>query len=139
MKKFKTILSLLLAVLIAVGTFAGCNDDNDTTEFLETLAFTLELIDSEDKSEAFNLTTTQTNHDGQGVTTPTLGEVMRTEGLTEQTGLIDTINGITADWDTDEAYWAFYIDGEYALQGIDDTTVKNGAAYKIVYTIGFDE
>ncbi len=33
-----------------------------------------------------------------------------------------TVNGMTADYDKDGVYWAFYINGVYAMTGIDATT-----------------
>ena len=44
---------------------------------------------------------------------------------------IKTVNGITADYDKDGKYWAFYINGEYATQGIDLTEVTDGAIYSL--------
>ena len=44
------------------------------------------------------------------------------------------VNGITADYDVDQSYWAFYIDGEYAMTGIEVTDITEGAAYKLEYT-----
>ena len=32
---------------------------------------------------------------------------------------------------TSGAYWAFYIDGEYATSGIFDTEIVNGATYTV--------
>lgn len=57
-----------------------------------------------------------------------------------ETGLIDgdegeyglyvkTVNGITADYDKDGVYWAFYIDDEYAQTGVDATDITEGASY----------
>lgn len=40
-----------------------------------------------------------------------------------------TVNGMTADYDKDGVYWAFYIDGEYAMTGIDATNITGGAQY----------
>lgn len=40
-----------------------------------------------------------------------------------------TVNGMTADYDKDGVYWAFYIDGEYAMTGIDATNITDGAQY----------
>lgn len=40
-----------------------------------------------------------------------------------------TVNGMTADYDKDGVYWAFYIDGEYAMTGVDATNVTDGAQY----------
>ncbi len=39
---------------------------------------------------------------------------------------VKTVCGILADYDTDGRYWAFYIDGEYAMSGIDATDVVPG-------------
>ena len=42
---------------------------------------------------------------------------------------IKEVIGITADYDTDGTYWAFYIDGQYAATGVDMTDAQNGAVY----------
>ncbi|MCM1182717.1 MAG: DUF4430 domain-containing protein [Roseburia sp.] len=42
---------------------------------------------------------------------------------------VKTVNGITADYDEDGVYWAFYVDGEYATSGVDTTAVTEGADY----------
>lgn len=42
---------------------------------------------------------------------------------------VKTVNGITADYDTDGVYWAFYINGEYAATGVDATTITEGDTY----------
>lgn len=47
---------------------------------------------------------------------------------------IKAVNGITADYDVDKSYWAFYIDGKYATSGVDTTKITEGAEYQLVYT-----
>ena len=42
---------------------------------------------------------------------------------------VKTVNGITADYDVDQTYWAFYVDGEYAMSGVDATTIEDGMTY----------
>ena len=42
---------------------------------------------------------------------------------------VKTVNGITADYDVDQSYWAFYVDGEYAMSGVDNTTIEDGMTY----------
>ena len=42
---------------------------------------------------------------------------------------VKTVNGITADYDTDKVYWAFYVNGTYATSGVDTTPVKEGDKY----------
>lgn len=43
---------------------------------------------------------------------------------------VKVVNGITADYDVDQTYWAFYINDEYATTGVDATEVEDGATYK---------
>ena len=42
---------------------------------------------------------------------------------------VKTVNGVTADYDVDQTYWAFYINGEYASTGVDATPVSSGDIY----------
>ena len=42
---------------------------------------------------------------------------------------VKTVNGITADYDKDGVYWAFYVNGEYAATGVDATKVTEGESY----------
>ncbi len=47
---------------------------------------------------------------------------------------IKSVNGITADYDVDQSYWAFYVNGEYAMTGVDSTEITEGATYQLAYT-----
>ena len=47
---------------------------------------------------------------------------------------VKVVNGITADYDVDQSYWSFYINGEYAMTGVDATTIDESAVYSLVYT-----
>lgn len=58
------------------------------------------------------------------------------EGTESEYGLmVETVNGVTADYNTDGAYWAFYVDGAYCNYGVDQQPVEDGQAYQIVYTV----
>ena len=46
---------------------------------------------------------------------------------------VKAVNGITADYDTDKSYWAFYINGEYAMTGVDTTNINESDAYRLEY------
>lgn len=48
--------------------------------------------------------------------------------------VVSTVNGVTADYNTNGAYWAFYVDGEYCNYGVDEQPIEDGQAYQIVYT-----
>ena len=56
-------------------------------------------------------------------------------GEESQYGLyIKSVNGMVADYDVDGSYWAFYVDGEYAMSGVDTTEIAEGTVYQLVYT-----
>ena len=41
---------------------------------------------------------------------------------------VKTVNGMLADYDIDQSYWGFYIDGEYAMSGVDTIEKKDTKA-----------
>ena len=43
---------------------------------------------------------------------------------------VTTVDGVTLPSDGDQ-YWAFYIDGEYASTGVDQTEITAGASYAL--------
>ena len=47
---------------------------------------------------------------------------------------VKTVNGILADYDVDQSYWAFYINDDYAMSGVDAAPIKDGEIYKLEYT-----
>lgn len=47
---------------------------------------------------------------------------------------IKSVNGVQADYDKDQAYWAVYQDGEYLMSGVDSTEISDGDHYEFVYT-----
>lgn len=64
----------------------------------------------------------------------TVGDALLDLGLIEgdegDYGLyVKKVNGITADYDVNKTYWAFYINGEYAMSGVDKTAVTEGDSY----------
>lgn len=64
-----------------------------------------------------------------------------TEGLTfsgdesEFGMMVNTVNGETADYNVDGAYWSFYVNGEYCNYGIDTQPVLDGDTFTIEYTV----
>lgn len=64
----------------------------------------------------------------------TVGDALQELGLIDgdesEYGLyVKTVNGITADYDKDGVYWAFYVNDEYAQEGVDSTEIAEGDAY----------
>ena len=46
---------------------------------------------------------------------------------------IESVDGVTADWATDSAYWALYIGEEYATTSAAGIMLEEGGVYKLVY------
>ncbi len=93
-----------------------------------------------------NITIEVTGSDGETVSyaVSTDAEYLRqamdeTDGLTyggsesEYGMMVETVNGEKAVYAEDNAYWAFYVNGEYGSYGIDSQPVTDGDTYSIVY------
>ncbi|MBQ7014545.1 MAG: DUF4430 domain-containing protein [Clostridia bacterium] len=142
--KFTRSLSLVLSVVLvaAMALFAvGCNDNQNenldyqgTTNLIENdsvlgegeKSFTFTVVDGEGNEVSCEVKTDKT------VVGDALLELGLIAGEAGAYGLyVKTVNGITADYDVDGSYWAFYIDGEYAMSGVDTTDITDGAVYML--------
>lgn len=149
----KKIIAMLLALMM-VFALTACAGEQQNTEPQETTTAPAqtteaEVPSSEEEAEA-SFTVVVTDLDGTEQTftytsgAATVGEALVAEGLiagdeSEWGLMVTTVNGITADWATENAYWAFYIDGEYAQTGVDATELTDGATYSFVKTVSYTE
>ena len=86
--------------------------------------FSLTVTDKEGSETQFEI------HTDKQTVGDALLELGLIEGEESEYGLyVKTVNGITADYDTDGVYWAFYINGEYASSGVDSTDITEGDSY----------
>jgi len=99
-------------------------EDKDLGEGANT--FTLK-VSADDKTVVF---TVKTDKETVGAALSEL-ELIEGEG-----GMYTKVNGMTADWNVDKTYWAFYIGSDYAMTGLDETNIENGAEYSLVRTQG---
>ena len=102
--------------------------DTDTTLGEGAKTLTVRIEDPE-KSVTFTI---HTDADTVGAALIENGLITGEEGAY---GLyIKVANGTVADYDIDQSYWAFYVDGEYAMSGVDTTEIEEGVIYSLVYT-----
>ena len=47
---------------------------------------------------------------------------------------IKKVNGMTADYDIDQSYWAFLKSGEMQMTGVSETKIQDGDRFELVYT-----
>ena len=86
--------------------------------------FAFTVTDGEGKETAFEIHTDKENVGEALLELELIAGDMGDYGL-----YVKTVNGITVDYDTDKAYWAFYVNGEYATSGVDTTKVTEGDTY----------
>ena len=76
---------------------------------------------------------TFTIHTDKNILGDALTEHELIAGEEGQYGLyIKLVNGIEADYDKDQTYWAFYKNGEYMMSGVDTTEISDGEHYELV-------
>ena len=126
--KNKKLIIAILAVLVLAGLLLGYwfGMRAKTTEGQKS--FSVTVVHADGTSKDFSYTSTEEY----------VGVVLQEEGLiTGEEGpyglYIKEVDGERAVYEEDNAYWGFYIGEEYALTGIDQTPIEDGAAYKLVY------
>ena len=137
----KRILSVLSALLALVLCLSACGaagkHDSGATEGTDAqgntitgCSFTVVVVHADDSEKKLSYTAEE----------GTLGTFLEAEGLIDSEGadpgMFHTVDGEKADWNENQSYWAFYIEGEYAMTGIYDTQITDGVTYKLEYTIG---
>ncbi len=139
-KTIKSTISVTL-ILLSLLFVAACGNSTDKTMLWENATYLADTalgegektvvaeVKAEEKTITFTIKTDES----------TVGAALLEHGLIageeSEYGLyIKTVNGMTADYDTDKSYWAFYVDGEYATSGVDTTEIKEGVKYQFVYT-----
>ncbi len=141
-----TSLSLVLILFIALSAascdiFGGDKDDHPETALWDSAAYKTDTelgegtktVQVEVKVE--NNSVTFTIHTDAEM----LGDALVAHGLISgeesEYGLyVKVVNGITADYDVDKSYWAFYQNGEYLMTGVDSTPISGGEHFELVYT-----
>lgn len=143
MKQIKKSLSLIFCtvLIVAMALFtSGCNDktaDTPITQEAETSAvgevtalgegetrFLFTVVDKDGVETAFEI------HTDKEIVGEALLELGLIEGEEGDFGLfVKAVNGIVADYEVDKTYWAFYVNGEYAMSGVDTTIIEEGTSY----------
>ncbi|MBR6619112.1 MAG: DUF4430 domain-containing protein [Clostridia bacterium] len=141
MKKSVFRVTLCIVLIAAIAVLAvGCN--NTKSDEIQQVPTTVQaqgevtVLGEGAKQFSFSVT------DDDGIVTnfeihtdkTTVGEAL--EELTLIAGdegpyglYVKRVNGITLDYDKDGMYWAFYINGEMAMSGVDATEITEGTVY----------
>lgn len=138
MKKLHKLTALITVLLLVTALLlGGCSEgktpqdaapvtfDTAETDFGEgATAFTFEVTNLEGTTKSFTVHTDET----------VVGKALLSNGLIDGEdgpyGLyVKSVMGIPLDYDTDGKYWAFYVDGEYGMTGVDQTELTAGSVY----------
>ena len=129
MKNKKTVLAVI-ALVAVVAIFAGVYFATRPEAAQGAKAFSVTVVHADGSTKEFDYRTDAEK----------LGTFLEEKGLIDSEGadegMFHTVDGEKADWNVNQSYWAFYLGEEYAMTGIYDTTITDGAVYKLVYTIG---
>lgn len=129
-KNAKKILALLAVVLVAVLMFfAWSSFKAKPVEGAKTIS--IEVINSAEESKTYEVHTDaeylqQAMDEAEGL------EYTASEGAYGP--MVETVNGESAVYDKDGAYWGFYVNGDYCNYGIAEQPVMDGDAFQIVWT-----
>ena len=138
--KTKIVYTLIIAAMLLTAACAPQNNTDSidsavTSEVIPigigegTMSFIFEVADDKEDITVWKVHTNET----------TVGAALIEVGLIDGTvtdfGLmVEYVNGLRAEFNEDNAWWAFYIDGEMAMQGVDDTIIEEGTMYAFIFT-----
>lgn len=129
----------ILFVFVFATALISCNEEEkgvwENATYVENQTFgegaktiTVE-VQAQDKSVIFTIKTDK----------DTVGAALMEHGLIDGEegpyGLyVKAVNGMKADYDTDQRYWAFYVNGEISMTGVDVTDIADGVSYQMIYS-----
>lgn len=130
--KIKRIAAVVSALIIML-SLGACGEtkkdvlpssDSVSVEPAQSKTFTFEVVDANGSKTELSLVSD----------VKILGEALQNLGYIKGEqgpyGLyVKEVNGITADYNIDGTYWAFYINGELSINGVDRTEIVDGDVY----------
>ena len=139
--KWLSVIGCMVLIAALALTITGCGskeesqapvgENNAPVEIVGEGAtvFQFSVVDLDESETKFEIHTDET----------TVGAALMKLGLIEGEegpyGLyVKKVNGITAVYEEDGSYWAFYENGEYGLTGVDLTDIDPNVAYSFVKT-----
>lgn len=136
--KMRTLLTAVLCVMMLACMTACTKEETgiwadatytEDTELGEGSKTVKVVVEAEEKKITFTI------HTDEAILGDALQAHKLVEGEESEFGLyVKKVNGMTADYDVDQTYWAFYKNGEYMETGVDGTEFADGDQYELVRT-----
>ena len=134
--KMRMLSLVLVFVLIAAAALTGCSGKPAETTGAPEPAGQTTVLGEGSKTMEFTvvdkegITHLYTIHTDAETVGQALLELELIDGEEGPYGLyIKSVLGQVLDYETDGMYWGFYVNGDYALTGVDQTPITEGDAY----------
>lgn len=117
----------LLALMVLTGALAACGGKDEGKYHI-----TVEVLDDQGEVKSYESST-----DAEML----YDALLEIDGLTldgyesDYGYYITAVNGLTADYDKDGAYWSLYVNGEYGSFGVESQPVADGDTYRLAYEV----
>lgn len=152
MKMMNRVFSLAVTTALAVGLLAGCGASSTassaaaSSEAVSSVAASSEAASAEASEAKVKAQFTVTGADGESQTVDLevtdgekLSDALAEAGIISEeeaaAGFVTTVNGETADWDKDSAWWCLTdASGEMTSVGVGDIELHDGDSYAFTYT-----
>lgn len=152
MKMMNRVFSLAVTAALAVGLLAGCGASSTasstvaSSEAVSSVAASSEAASAEASEAKVKAQFTVTGADGESQTFDLevtdgekLSDALAEAGIISEeeaaAGFVTTVNGETADWDKDSAWWCLTdASGEMTSVGVGDIELHDGDSYAFTYT-----
>lgn len=150
MKIMNRILSVVAAAALAAGLLAGCGASSaagsTASSAASSVAASSEAASAEASEAKVKAQFTVTGADGESQTFDLevtdgekLSDALAEAGIISAdeaaAGFVTTVNGETADWDKDSAWWCLTdASGEMTTVGVADIELHDGDRYAFTYT-----
>lgn len=150
MKIMNRILSVVAAAALAAGLLAGCGASSaagsTASSAASSVAASSEAASAEASEAKIKAQFTVTGADGESQTFDLevtdgekLSDALAEAGIISAdeaaAGFVTTVNGETADWDKDSAWWCLTdASGEMTAVGVADIELHDGDSYAFTYT-----
>ena len=120
------VLVVLALVFLAIWNYARPQPQQGSK------AITVDVVDDQGETKHYSLKTDEEYLHGA------LNQIdgLTLDGYDSDYGYyVTTVNGLRADYTEDGAYWSFYINGDYCMEGVDSQVVTDGDAFTIQYEL----
>ena len=155
MKLMHTFAALALSAALSLTLLAGCGSASSAPSSTaaassSTVAASSEAAESAASTEEEKIKAvftvnyedgTSENVDLEVADGTLLSDALRDAGVISaeeaEAGFVTVVNGVTADWDADSAWWCLTdAEGEMTSVGVGEIALHDGDSYAFTYTVG---